>query len=90
MNKNDIIAKVAQAADLSQADAKRALEAVLGAITDALASGQEIRLVNFGTFLVAKRKASEGRNPRTGEKIKIAASNQPKFRPGKQLKEAVN
>jgi DNA-binding protein HU-beta len=90
VNKNDLISKVAAATDFSKADSQKAIDAVLEAVTDALSSGEEIRLVNFGTFLVVKRKATEGRNPRTGAAIKIPASKQPKFRPGKQLKEAVN
>lgn len=90
MNKNDLISKVASATNFSKADAQKAIDAVLDAVTAALSSGEEIRLVNFGTFLVVKRKATEGRNPRTGAPIKIPASKQPKFRPGKQLKEAVN
>lgn len=90
MNKNDLIAKVAGAADLSKADASSAVEAVLDSITSALKSGDEVRLVGFGTFSVAERAASEGRNPRTGEKIMIAASKNPKFKAGKQLKDAVN
>ena len=90
MNKNDLIAKVATKAKISKADAGKALDAVLDVISAALSKGDEIRLVNFGTFLVVKRKATEGRNPRTGAAIKIPASKQPKFRPGKALKEAVN
>lgn len=90
MNKNDLIAQVAKKTNFSKADATRALDAVLEAITAALSKGQEVRLVNFGTFLVVKRKATEGRNPRTGAPIKIPASKQPKFRAGKALKEACN
>ena len=90
MNKNDLIAKVAGSADLSKTDASNAVEAVLESITSALKSGDEVRLVGFGTFSVAARAASEGRNPRTGEKIMIAASKNPKFKAGKQLKDAVN
>ena len=90
MNKNDLIAKVSTKAKISKAEAGKALDAVLDAISVALAKGEEIRLVNFGTFLVVKRKATSGRNPRTGDTIKIPASKQPKFRPGKALKEAVN
>jgi DNA-binding protein HU-beta len=63
---------------------------MLDSITGALKSGGEVRLVGFGTFSVAQRRASEGRNPRTGEKIQIPASKQPKFKAGKALKEAVN
>ena len=90
MNKNDLVAQVAKKTSFSKADAARALDAILDAIKAALASGKEVRLVNFGTFLVVKRKATEGRNPRTGAPIKIPASKQPKFRAGKALKEAVN
>jgi len=90
VNKNDLIAKVSTKAKISKADAGKALDAVLDAISAALAKGEEIRLVNFGTFLVVKRKATAGRNPRTGDAIKIPASKQPKFRPGKALKQAVN
>lgn len=90
MNKNDLISKVADATDFSKADSQKAIDALLDAVSDALAEGDEVRLVNFGTFLVVKRKATEGRNPRTGAPIKIPASKQPKFRPGKQLKDAVN
>lgn len=90
MNKNDLIAKVATKAKISKTDAAKALDAVLDAVSAALSKGDEVRLVNFGTFLVVKRKATEGRNPRTGAAIKIPASKQPKFRPGKALKEAVN
>lgn len=90
MNKNDLIAKVATQAEITKTDAVIAIDAVLEAVAEALANGEEVRLVNFGTFLVVKRKATEGRNPRTGATIKIPASKQPKFRPGKALKEAVN
>lgn len=90
MNKNDLVAKVAATAGLSKADATKAVDAVFDAIMGALKKGSEVRLVGFGTFLVTKRRASEGRNPRTGEKIKIPASKLPKFRAGKGLKDAVN
>ena len=90
MNKNDLIANVAEAAGLSKADAGSAVDAVLSAITDGLAGGGEIRLVGFGTFSVANRAATTGRNPRTGEAIQIPASKQPKFKAGKALKDAVN
>ncbi len=90
MNKNDLIAQVAKKTNLSKADASRALDATLDSIKGALSKGNEVRLVNFGTFLVVKRKATEGRNPRTGAPIKIPASKQPKFRAGKALKEACN
>jgi len=90
LNKNDLIAKVAEAADLSKADAGKAVDAVFDSISDALASGGEVRLVGFGTFAVAQRAATKGRNPRTGEEIDIPASKQPKFKAGKGLKDAVN
>lgn len=90
MNKKDLIGAVAQASGLSQSDSAGAVEGVFDSITAALSKGDEVRLVGFGTFSVAKRKASIGRNPRTGDPMKIKASNQPKFRAGKGLKEAVN
>lgn len=90
MNKNELIANVAEAAGLSKADATKAVDAVFNSITGALKKGGEVRLVGFGTFSVARRAASQGRNPRTGAPINIPASNQPKFKAGKQLKDAVN
>jgi len=80
---------VAEDAGLSRADAARAVDAVFGCITGALKQGDEVRLVGFGTFSVAERAASTGRNPRTGETIQIAASKQPKFKAGKGLKDAI-
>ena len=90
MNKQDLIASVAEGSGLSKADAGAAVEAVLDSIVGALKSGDDVRLVGFGTFAVAARAASEGRNPRTGEKINIPASKQPKFKAGKGLKDALN
>jgi len=90
VNKNDLVAAVAQSTDLSKSDAAKAVEAVFDGITAALKGSQEVRLVGFGTFSVANRAASEGRNPRTGEKIHIPASRQPKFKAGKALKASVN
>ncbi len=90
MNKNDLIVHVADETDLSKADATKAVESVFETITAALKKGGEVRLVGFGTFSVAKRAASEGRNPRTGEKIEIPASRQAKFKAGKALKDALN
>ena len=90
MNKNDLIAAVATSTELSKADATKAVDGVLDAITGSLKSGNEVRLVGFGTFSVAARASSTGRNPRTGESIQIPASNQPKFKAGKALKDAVN
>ncbi len=90
MNKNDLIDNIASSAGLSKADAGNALDAILDGISGALAGGGEVRLVGFGTFSVGHRKATTGRNPRTGEPIQIPASNRPKFKAGKALKEAVN
>ena len=90
MNKNELIAAVAEDAGLTKADATKAVDSVFATITGALTGGSEVRLVGFGTFSVANRAASEGRNPRTGEKIQIPASKQPKFKAGKGLKDAVN
>lgn len=90
MNKNDLIGAVAENSGLSKSDSASAVEGVFETITKALSSGDEVRLVGFGTFSVAKRKASTGRNPRTGEPMAIKASNQPKFKAGKGLKDAVN
>ncbi|MFP6736270.1 MAG: HU family DNA-binding protein [Rhodospirillales bacterium] len=90
MNKNDLVSSVADGAGMSKADAAKAVEGVFGAITNELQSGGEVRVVGFGTFSVANRKATTGRNPRTGESIQIPASKQPKFKAGKGLKDAVN
>ncbi|MEX6722981.1 HU family DNA-binding protein [Parapedomonas caeni] len=90
MNKQELISAVADAAGLTKTQAGSAVDAVFDAVTEALKKGDEVRLVGFGTFAVAKRKASTGRNPRTGEEIKIKASSTPKFRAGKALKDAVN
>ncbi len=90
MNKNDLVAAVADATGLSKADASGAVDSVIDVITKTLIQGDEVRLVGFGSFSVANRRASEGRNPRTGEKIQIPASRQPKFKAGKGLKQALN
>lgn len=90
MNKNDLVAAVADASDLTKADAAKAVDAVFDTITGSLKGGSDVRLVGFGTFSVVNRKATTGRNPRTGETIQIAASKQPKFKAGKGLKDAVN
>ncbi len=90
MNKNELVAAIADIADFNKQDAVKAVDAFCEAITNALVDGDEVRLVGFGTYSVAERKATEGRNPRTGETIQIAASKLPKFKPGKQLKDAVN
>ena len=90
VNKNDLISAVAESSGLSRGDAVKAVESVFTCISSALRDGDEVRLVGFGTFSVAKRKASTGRNPRTGAPMQIKASSQPKFRPGKTLKDSVN
>ena len=90
MNKNDLVAALADSAGLTKADAGRAVDGVLACITNSLHKGKDVRLVGFGTFSVAKRNASEGRNPRTGEKIEIPAAKRPRFSAGKALKDAVN
>ncbi len=90
MNKNELIGVVSDKTGLSKADSTNAIDCVFDAISDALKGGDEVRLVGFGTFSVSQRRASEGRNPRTGEKINIPASKQPKFKAGKSLKDAVN
>tara|TARA_R110000772_G_scaffold231592_2_gene342609 strand:- start:86105 stop:86476 length:372 start_codon:yes stop_codon:yes gene_type:complete len=90
LNKNDLIAAVANSTGLSKSDSASAVDSVFDAIAGALKGGDEVRLVGFGTFSVTKRAATTGRNPRTGESIQIPASNQPKFKAGKGLKDAVN
>ena len=90
MNKNELVTQVAANADITKAAAADSIDAVVTAISDALADGDEVRLVGFGTFSVSNRKATQGRNPRTGAVIQIAASKQPKFKAGKSLKESTN
>ena len=90
MNKNDLGGQVAQDTGLSKVDAARAVDSVFDNIAGSLRNKGEVRLVGFGTFSVSHRKATTGRNPRTGETIQISASNQPKFKAGKALKDAVN
>lgn len=90
MNKNELTSVVADKTGLSKTQAAEAVDGVFDAITSALKKGDEVRLVGFGTFAVSKRKASKGRNPATGAEIDIPASNQPKFKPGKGLKDALN
>ncbi|CAN5684940.1 HU family DNA-binding protein [soil metagenome] len=90
MNKNDLVEAVASETSLSKADAGRAVDAVVAAITGALKRGDSVSLIGFGTFDVRARAARTGRNPRTGEEIKIAASKNPAFKAGKALKDAVN
>lgn len=89
MNKQELINLVAERSGLNRNDAMRAVETMLDIITATLKRGDEVRLVGFGNFSVTRRKASVGRNPRTGEPMQISATSQPKFRAGKLLKEAV-
>ena len=90
VNKNELIAQVAETAEMTKTDAAKAVDSVFGAIETALKDGNEVRLTGFGTFSVSQRKATTGRNPRTGATINIPASNQPKFRAGKGLRDSVN
>ncbi len=90
MNKTELTDVVAEATDLTKADAARAVDAVLGTITNSLAGGNQVAIVGFGTFLVRDRAARTGRNPQTGAEIQIAAAKVPAFKPGKALKDAVN
>lgn len=90
MNKNDLVAAVAESTGLSKTDAAKAVDSVFDEITTALTKSDDVRLVGFGSFSVANRAASQGRNPRTGEPMQIPASRQPKFKAGKGLKAAVN
>lgn len=90
MNKTELIEHMAQSADISKAAATRALEALIAAVKTTLKKNGSVTLVGFGTFSVGKRAARTGRNPRTGEAIKIKAAKVPKFKAGKGLKDAVN
>ena len=90
MNKSELIDRIAESADLSKADAGRALDAAIEAVTAALKNGEQVALVGFGTFVVKERAARTGRNPQTGKEITIAASKAPAFKPGKALKDALN
>jgi DNA-binding protein HU-beta len=90
MNKGELVNAVAARAGISKGDASRAVESTFEAITQALRQGDDVKLVGFGSFLVAERAAGEARNPRTGEKVRVAAQKTPKFRAGQQLRSAVN
>jgi len=90
MNKSELIEKMAQSADMTKADAERALNSLVATITDELANGGDVSLVGFGTFKVNERAARSGRNPQTGETIQIAAAKVPAFKAGKAIKDAVN
>jgi len=89
VNKSELIDAIAESAGLTKAQSGKALDAAVEAVTNALKAGDEVTLVGFGSFYVADREERTGRNPRTGETIKIAAAKQPKFRAGKSLKDAV-
>lgn len=90
MNKTELIEHMAETADISKAAAARTLDALVGAVTSTLKEEGSVTLVGFGTFSVSKRASRSGRNPRTGETIKIDEAKVPKFKPGKALKDAVN
>ena len=90
MNKTELVEAMAEAADISKANAGRALDGMVEAITNALKDGDTVSLIGFGTFLVRDRAARTGRNPKTGEAIQIDASKSPAFKAGKALKDAVN
>ena len=90
MNKTELVAAIAEKAQITRKDADAALKAFTDVVSDELKKGEKIQLVGFGTFEVSERPARVGRNPRTGETMTIAASKQPKFKPGKALKDAIN
>ena len=90
MNKTELVAKIAEAAGLSKADAKKALDATVDAVKEALVAGDKVQLVGFGTFAVTERPARNGMNLHTGEKITIAAKKVAKFKAGAELADAVN
>lgn len=90
MNKTELVAAMAEQAELSKKDAEKALKAFTDVVAEELKNGGKIQLVGFGTFEVSERKAREGRNPQTGEIMPIAASKAPKFKAGKALKDLVN
>ncbi len=90
MNKQELVEKVSSKAEITKAEAAKAVNAALESITEGLVADGKVILVGFGSFEVRTRSAREGRNPRTGDKIKIAASKVPAFKPGKDMKEAVN
>ncbi len=90
MNKTELIAAIAEQAEISKKDAEKALKAFIDVVTDQLKEGEKVQLVGFGTFEVSERAAREGRNPQTGKTMKIAACKAPKFKAGKALKDAVN
>ncbi|MND24018.1 DNA-binding protein HU [compost metagenome] len=90
MNKQELVSKIAESADISMKDAKAALDAMIETITGSLTEGGEVSLVGFGTFNISNRAARTGRNPQTGATLEIPASRVPSFKPGKALKDRVN
>ena len=90
MTKAELVTMVAEKADLTKKDAEKAISAVVDSISETLAKGEKIQLVGFGTFEVSERAAREGRNPQTGETVKIAARVVPGFKAGSKLKDALN
>lgn len=90
MNKAELVTAIAEKTELSKKDAEQALKAFIDVVTEELTKGEKIQLVGFGTFEVTERAAREGRNPQTGETMKIAASKAPKFKAGKALKDMIN
>ena len=90
MNKTELVAAVAEQADISKKDAEKALKAFVDVVTEEMKKGEKVQLVGFGTFEVRERAAREGRNPQTGKTMKIEACKAPKFKAGKALKDAVN
>ena len=90
MNKAELVAAIAERTELSKKDSEKALKAFIDVVTEELRKGEKIQLVGFGTFEVSERAAREGRNPQTGETMKIAASKAPKFKAGKALKDVIN
>ena len=90
MNKTELMAAIAEQAEISKKDAEKALKAFVDVVTEQLKEGEKVQLVGFGTFEVSERAAREGRNPQTGKTMKIAACKAPKFKAGKALKDAVN
>ena len=90
MNKTELVAAVAEQAEISKKDAEKALKAFVDVITEQLKAGEKVQLVGFGTFEVSERAAREGRNPQTGKTMKIEACKAPKFKAGKALKDAIN
>ena len=90
MNKTELIAEIAERAEISKKDAEKALKAFTDVVADELVKGEKVQLIGFGTFEVSERAAREGRNPKSGEPMRIEASKSPKFKAGKALKDMVN